>query len=157
MDVHSKEIRRKNMQAIQGKNTSPELAVRRMLFSQGFRYRLHVSKLPGTPDILLPKYRTVVLIQGCFWHSHGCHLCKIPKTRTEFWQDKIEKNRQRDIKNYTALENLGWRVIVIWECALKGKFRWEADNLCTYLKNIIQAPEQFPNSQEITYQKISED
>jgi DNA mismatch endonuclease, patch repair protein len=119
-DVHSPETRSYNMSRIRGKDTKPELIVRKYLFSKGFRYRLHVKNLPGKPDIVLPKYKTVIFIHGCFWHGHeGCKYFVIPKTRTEWWLKKIEGNRQKDIENYNILQGLGWRVLTIYECGLK--------------------------------------
>ena len=123
MDVHDKETRSYNMSRIKGKNTKPEEVVRKYLFSKGFRYRKNDRRLPGTPDIVLPKYRTVVFVNGCFWHGHeNCRFFIIPKTNTEFWINKIERNRQRDKKQTAELEKQGWKVLVIWECQLKKKF-----------------------------------
>ncbi len=124
MDVHSKETRSYNMSKIKGKDTKPETLVRKFLFSNGFRYRKNDRRYPGTPDIVLPKYRTVIFINGCFWHGHdGCKYFVIPKTNTEFWVNKINANIQRDRRNYKELEDLGWKVIVIWECQLKPVIR----------------------------------
>lgn len=120
MDVHSKEVRSYNMSCIKGKNTKPEEIVRKYLFSQGFRYRKNDKRYPGTPDIVLPKYKTAIFINGCFWHGHqGCRYFVVPKSNTEFWVNKIEKNKQRDNKKIEELRSLGWKVIVIWECQLK--------------------------------------
>ena len=113
------------MQAIRAQDTKPEMVVRRMLHRMGFRYRLHVRSLPGTPDIVLPKYRAIVQVQGCFWHGHNCHYFKLPNTRREFWEGKINDNRCRDQKAHQALLEQGWRVALIWECALKGKAKKE--------------------------------
>jgi DNA mismatch endonuclease, patch repair protein len=119
-DVHSKKTRSYNMSRIKSKDTKPELLVRQYLFKQGFRYRLHDRKLPGKPDIVLKKYKTAIFVHGCFWHGHeGCRYYVIPKTRTEWWQNKIEGNRSRDIKNIKALQEAGWKVISIFECELK--------------------------------------
>ncbi len=108
------------MSCIKGKNTKPEEIVRKYLFSQGFRYRKNDKRLPGTPDIVLPKYRTVIFVNGCFWHGHQeCRYFVVPKTNTEFWMNKIDANRIRDQKKISELEAIGWRVIVIWECELK--------------------------------------
>ena len=120
MDVHDKKTRSYNMSCIKGKNTKPEEIVRKYLFSLGFRYRKNDKRLPGTPDIVLPKYRTVIFVNGCFWHGHqGCRYFVVPKTNTEFWMNKIDANRVRDINKILELEAMGWRVIVIWECQLK--------------------------------------
>lgn len=119
-DSHSREIRSFNMSRIKAKNTKPELLVRKRLFSMGFRYRLHDKRLPGKPDIYLPKYNTVILINGCFWHRHeNCKYATIPKSNENYWNSKIEKNMLRDKKVREELENLGLRVIEIWECELK--------------------------------------
>ncbi len=120
MDVHDKKTRSYNMSCIKGKNTKPEEIVRKYLFSQGFRYRKNYKRLPGTPDIVLPKYRTVIFVNGCFWHGHqGCRYFVVPKTNTDFWMNKIDTNRIRDQKKISELEAMGWKVIVIWECELK--------------------------------------
>lgn len=118
-DRLTKEQRRRNMSAIKGKNTAPELVVRKLLHRLGFRFRLHDRTLPGTPDIVLPKYRTVVMVHGCFWHMHGCALTKIPETRRDFWITKLERNRARDMKQEALLRSSGWTVITVWECDLK--------------------------------------
>ena len=124
MDVHDKKTRSYNMSRIKGKNTRPEEIVRKYLFSCGFRYRKNDSKLPGTPDIVLPKYRTVIFVNGCFWHGHeGCRYFVIPSTNTEFWVNKINSNISRDAKKRQQLEELGWKVIIFWECQLKGSNR----------------------------------
>ncbi len=120
MDVHSKEIRSFNMSRIRGKNTKPEELVAKYLFSQGFRYRRNVKKLPGTPDIVMKKYKTVIFINGCFWHAHeGCKYFVLPDNNKEFWKEKLFRNRERDFEKKVQLEKLGWKVITIWECQLK--------------------------------------
>ncbi len=122
MDVHSKETRSYNMSRIKSSNTKPEEIVRKYLFSKGFRYRKNDKRLPGTPDIVLPKYKTVIFVNGCFWHGHeGCRFFVVPKTNTEFWVNKIEANKQRDSRKTNDLQSLGWKVIVVWECQLKSK------------------------------------
>ena len=124
MDIHSKETRSFNMSRIKGKNTKPEILVRKYLFSQGLRYRLYSKILPGSPDIVLPKYRTVIFINGCFWHGHeGCKYFVIPKTRTEWWQNKININKENDRKNNELLKDLKWNVITVWECSLRKEKR----------------------------------
>lgn len=121
-DVHSKETRSYNMSRIKGKNTKPEMLVRKFLFSKGFRYRLHDKKLPGNPDIILPKYKTVIFVHGCFWHGHeGCKYFVIPKTRTEWWLNKINGNITNDQKKQMALKEGGWKIINVWECELKSQ------------------------------------
>lgn len=122
MDVHDKKTRSYNMSRIKGKNTKPEEIVRKYLFSRGFRYRKNDKKLPGTPDIVLPKYKTVIFVNGCFWHGHkDCRYFVIPKTNTDFWLNKINTNVERDKRKQEALKELGWNVIVVWECELKLK------------------------------------
>ena len=119
-DVHNKETRSFNMSRIKGKNTKPEMLVRRYLFANGFRYRLHDTKLPGKPDIVFPKYKTVIFVNGCFWHGHkGCAYFVLPKTRTEWWFQKIKGTMARDKAAEIALNVMGWKVILIWECKLK--------------------------------------
>lgn len=114
------EQRHYNMSQIRGKNTMPELLVRKALHHHGFRYSVNVKRLPGTPDIVLAKYKTVIFVNGCFWHGHlGCKYYTIPKTNTEFWKAKIETNLYRDAVNTAKLESLKWNVITIWECELK--------------------------------------
>lgn len=114
------------MSNIRSKNTRPEILVRKYLFSQGIRFRVNVKKLPGTPDIVLRKYRTVIFVNGCFWHGHeGCKYYVLPKTNTEFWKEKIEKNKERDLKDRVQLRSMGWHVILLWECQLRGKTRDE--------------------------------
>lgn len=123
-DVHDAETRSYNMRQIKGKNTKPEIMVRRFLFSRGFRYRLNDKKLPGKPDIVLPKYNTVIFINGCFWHGHdNCKYFVIPKTRTEWWLQKIARNKQVDSNNFQILQVLGWQVLTIFECELKKENR----------------------------------
>lgn len=118
-DIKTKESRSYNMSRIAGKNTKPEELVRKYLFSKGFRYRKNVRKLPGTPDVVLPKYRTVIFVNGCFWHGHeGCKMFRMPQKNGDFWEKKINRNRERDRKNKKTLEDNGWQVIVIWECEL---------------------------------------
>lgn len=109
------------MAGIRGKNTQPELAIRKALHALGFRYRIHNKRLPGKPDMTFPRYGAVIEINGCFWHRHNCHLFKWPSTRKVFWQKKISGNRERDIRNHEALGKRGWRILTIWECALKGR------------------------------------
>mgnify|MGYP003393297387 CR=1 FL=1 len=111
------------MSGIRGKNTRPELMIRKALHARGFRYRIHCKDLPGNPDLCLPKYRAVIFVHGCFWHGHDCHLFKWPSTRPEFWTKKIYENSERDRKHALKLELAGWRSCTVWECSLKGKGR----------------------------------
>ena len=120
MDVHDKKTRSFNMSRIKGKNTKPEMLVRKYLFAHGFRYRLNVKDLPGKPDIVLPKYKTVIFVNGCFWHGHkGCNYFVIPKTRTEWWLNKIKDTQKRDREAEIKLNAAGWKVITLWTCQLK--------------------------------------
>lgn len=119
-DVHTPEQRSYNMSRIRSKNTKPEELVRKYLFAQGFRYRKNDNRLPGKPDIVLPKYKTVIFINGCFWHGHeGCRYFVWPKNNAEFWKEKISGNIHRDRQNHQLLEQQGWHVIDVWECELK--------------------------------------
>jgi DNA mismatch endonuclease (patch repair protein) len=121
-DVHSPEKRSYNMSCIHAKGTKPEETVRKYLFSKGFRYRKNDPRLPGKPDIVLPKYKTVIFVNGCFWHRHeGCKYFVWPKNNAEFWRKKIMSNAERDNRNYSELKEKGWSVVVIWECELKDR------------------------------------
>jgi len=119
-DVHNQQTRSFNMSRIKGKDTKPELLVRKFLFANGYRYRLHVKNLPGKPDIVLPKYKTVIFVHGCFWHGHAnCKYYVVPKTNTDWWLQKINGNIAKDAKAVKALKKAGWKIITIWECKLK--------------------------------------
>ena len=120
-DVHSPEKRSYNMSRIRSKDTKPEEKVRKYLFAQGFRYRKNVRKLPGCPDIVLPKYKTVVFVHGCFWHMHDCGRFHWPSSNQEYWEPKIHRNFERDQTNIEQLQALGWKVLTVWECELKNK------------------------------------
>jgi DNA mismatch endonuclease, patch repair protein len=121
-DVHTREQRSRNMSAIKGKNTTPELRVRSFLHRSGFRYRLHQKDLPGRPDIVLPRHRVVLFVHGCFWHSHSCRWgAVVPKTRAQFWADKRGETVARDLRNRTTLAEDGWSVGVVWECETKSE------------------------------------
>ena len=122
-DNHSKEIRSMNMSHIRSTNTKPEEIVRKYLFAKGFRYRKNVKKMPGCPDIVLPKYKTVIFVNGCFWHKHDCPRFVWPSSNREYWIPKIQKNVERDNLNSIELQNMGWRIITVWECELKKKNR----------------------------------
>ena len=122
MDTMTKEQRHRNMSHIKSKNTSLEILVRKRLFRDGFRYRINVSNLPGKPDIVLPKYHTVIFVNGCFWHRHNCKLATMPKTHVDFWKRKFEQNLKNDLANHKKLRNLGWHVIILWECEIKEDF-----------------------------------
>lgn len=143
-DVHDKITRSYNMSQIKGKDTKPEMLVRKYIFSKGFRYRLHDKKLPGKPDVVLPKLKVVVFIHGCFWHGHSnCRYFVLPKTRTEWWLKKIERNKQLDSENSKKLRDAGWKVLTIFECKLKSNSRKETlDNLVKKLNNISEKKEK---------------
>lgn len=133
MDTFSSNKRSEIMRTIKSKNTSVELLVRKILFSKGFRYRIHKKNLPGKPDIVLKKYRTVIFVHGCFWHGHeNCNKAKLPKTRVEFWSDKIQKNKNRDKQTKQKLIELGWKIIEIFQCELKPK------NITPTMENVIE-------------------
>lgn len=135
-DTHSKEVRSKNMSHIRSTNSKPEETVRKYLFSKGLRYRKNVRKLPGCPDIVLPKYKTVVFVNGCFWHKHDCGRFVWPTSNEEYWHKKINLNIERDADNLRTLTEQGWRVITIWECQLKKKVAEE--NLLRLYNEIIK-------------------
>ncbi len=132
-DRHSREQRSYNMSRIKNANTKPEIALRKLLFARGFRYRINVKKLPGKPDIVLKKYNVAIFINGCFWHGHqNCKFFIMPKTRQEFWVKKINRNKERDSENIQNLKEIGWKIIVVWECELKK------DKLENTLKKVIK-------------------
>jgi len=122
-DVVDKATRSRMMAGIRGTNTKPEFVVRKIVHSLGYRFRLHDTRLPGKPDLVLARHAAVVFVHGCFWHGHECSLFKWPSTRQAFWQGKITGNRERDVQTLRALRKDGWRILVVWECALKGRLR----------------------------------
>lgn len=131
MDVLTKEQRRLNMSRIRGRDTKPELLLRKGLHARGYRFRVNVTGLPGRPDIVFPKYGAVIQVNGCFWHGHDCHLFKMPASRQEFWAEKIAANRLRDRRTDQALSETGLRVLTVWECSLKGLKRRPTDEVLT--------------------------
>ncbi len=137
-DIVDRQTRSRMMRGVRGKDTKPEKAVRSLLHRAGFRFRLHVKKLPGRPDIVLPKYRAVVNVMGCFWHGHECEIFRWPSTRRKFWRDKIGDNRKRDCVVNNQLLHAGWRIATIWECALRGRAALDgqvlAKTLASWLK-----------------------
>lgn len=137
-DVHTPEQRSYNMSRIRGKNTKPEELVRKYLFSQGFRYRKNDARLPGKPDIVLPKYKTVIFVNGCFWHAHeGCKYFVWPKNNADFWRAKITGNVSRDYEKRKQLESMGWKVIIVWECQLKKQnLSQTLTQLCIEIKSV---------------------
>jgi len=137
-DVHSEEVRSYNMSMIKGKNTKPEIVVRKFLFRNGYRFRIHVKNLSGHPDIVLKKFKTVIFVNGCFWHGHeNCHYFILPSTRVEWWRNKIEGNKKRDKKIKKELEDRGWNVLTIWECELKDNQEKKLHALLEYLKSVV--------------------
>lgn len=131
------------MKAIRGKDTQPELAIRSGLHALGYRFQLHRRSLPGTPDLVFPGRRAVIFVHGCFWHRHDCHLFKWPKTRPEFWRNKITTNTLNDVRHLDALREDGWRVLVIWECALKGKTKLPESEPVIRAANWLEGSGQF--------------
>jgi DNA mismatch endonuclease (patch repair protein) len=138
-DVVSPPVRRRMMAGIRGKDTQPEFTVRRGLHRMGFRFRLHASNLPGRPDIVLPKYRAAIQVQGCFWHGHDCPLFRMPATRTRFWARKIERNRQNDALCLERLLALQFRVLIVWECSMKGPRRLPPDLLLERIASWVKS------------------
>jgi len=128
-DIVSPAKRSQMMSRIRGKNTKPELIIRKALFRRGFRYRIHDTRLLGKPDLVFKKHGAVILINGCFWHGHNCHLFKWPSSRQDFWKKKITHNQNRDMENLKRLKGNGWRVLVVWECAIKGRTRMPLDEV----------------------------
>ena len=153
----TKEQRNRCMSRIKGRDTKPEMLVRRYLHSRGFRYRVNMRRLPGTPDIVLRKYKTVIFINGCFWHGHeGCRYYVPPKSNSQFWQQKIERNKQRDIEKRIQLRLLGWHTIIIWECQLKPKNRCttllaleQTLNKIYLLNNSVTVTKPYPDTEEV--------
>jgi len=143
MDTVSKKKRSEMMSGIGSKNTKPEIIVRKLLHSNGYRFRLHSKNLPGRPDICLPKHKSVIFVNGCFWHGHSCPIFRVPKTRPDFWYAKIEGNRQRDRKNIEDLLELGWRVLVIWECTLRGKNKASFEGLSKMLDSWFDSDQTY--------------
>lgn len=137
-DVLTKQQRRLNMSRVRGRDTKPEMIIRRGLHAKGLRFRLHCQDLPGRPDLVLPRYRAIILVHGCFWHGHGCHLCKTPRTRTSFWESKIAKTVERDQRTIETLIREGWRVLIVWECALRGSGKIPIERLLEECEAFIQ-------------------
>lgn len=129
VDVLSPAQRHLNMSRIRGKDTKPEMLLRRGLHKLGFRYRLHVRNLPGCPDLVFPSLRAAVFVNGCFWHGHSCPMFKLPETRTDFWAKKINANRERDKRALDALHASGWRAFVLWECSVRGHNKGNLNNV----------------------------
>ena len=140
-DVVNRRVRRRMMSGIRSTDTAPELQLRRGLPRAGFRYLLHNSSLPGSPDLVLPRHRAVIQVNGCFWHGHDCHLFRQPKTNSKFWKSKIDANRVRDQKNRALLKDQGWRLLEVWECTMKGKEALAEDKLIELVADWIESAE----------------
>lgn len=138
-DPHTPEQRRRNMSRIRGKDTKPEMLVRRALHAAGLRYRLHVRDLPGRPDLVFPGRRGVIFVHGCFWHGHDCPLFRLPATRPEFWAGKVAANQARDAAAVARLRADGWRVMTVWECALRGRARRPVSEVISELQGWLGA------------------
>lgn len=138
-DVHTPAQRSLNMSRIRGQDTKPEMLVRRSLHAREMRYRLHDKKLPGRPDLVFPQYKVVTFVHGCFWHAHNCPLLKLPATRQDFWKNKLEKNAERDHNAIKALHLAGWRVLIIWECALRGRTKLIEDDVINIASSEIRS------------------
>ena len=139
VDIVNSKTRSRMMSGIGTANTKPEITVRKLLFAQGFRYRLHRKDLPGKPDLVLPKYEVAVFVHGCFWHCHECHLFKWPKSNATFWRKKILGNRQRDARNVKELRALGWDVMTVWECAVRNRSAIQLESLGAKMARWIEA------------------
>lgn len=138
-DVVTPEVRSRMMSGIRGKNTKPELVIRRGLHARGFRFRLHDRKLPGTPDLVFPKYHAVLFVHGCFWHGHDCHLFKWPSSRPDFWKSKLNRNKEVDTSVKAKLVESGWRYGVVWECALKGRTKLPIKSVIDLCENWLRS------------------
>ncbi len=146
-DVVSAEKRSQMMSGISNKDTKPEIIIRKGLHARGYRFRLHVSYLAGKPDLVLKKYSAVIFVNGCFWHAHDCHLFKWPKTRSEWWRSKLLGNAEKDKENIIKLRNDGWRVLVVWECAIKGKTRIPLEQILDKIVIWMEGIEEFTEIQ----------
>lgn len=144
MDTMSPEKRSRIMAAIRSRGTRPEMLVRKHLFACGFRYRLNHPRLPGKPDIVLRKYRTAVFVNGCFWHGHDCPAFRLPKTNTDFWRQKIDRNRERDAQEQRRLAEMGWHCITVWECQLKPAVREQTLQALAYTLNHLYIADRTP-------------
>jgi DNA mismatch endonuclease (patch repair protein) len=141
-DVLTPEQRRLNMSRIRGKDTKPEMIIRKGLHAAGLRFRLHAKDLPGRPDLIFPRYHAAIQVHGCFWHGHHCPMCRLPATRQEFWSAKISGNRERDQRTSAALVAIGWRLLTIWECSLRGPARRPAGEVLRICNDFIRSEEQ---------------
>lgn len=156
-DTLTTEQRKLNMSRIRGRNTKPEMLIRRGLHARGFRYRLHDNTLIGRPDLVLLKFRVVVFVHGCFWHGHDCPMFRLPATNAKFWSDKIQANRQRDAKACISLAQQGWRILTIWECALRGPGRLSVDAVLDTCSNFIVGGELSCNLESVKIHRPAKD
>ena len=142
-DVVTTAKRSEMMAGIKGKDTKPEITIRKALHQMGFRYKLHDKTLPGKPDLVFPKYRAVIEVNGCFWHLHNCHLFKWPGSRREFWEEKLTKNKERDQRNREELKAKGWRLLVVWECSIKGKSKLPLERVLTACESFLKGEQDY--------------
>lgn len=147
VDIVPRSRRSQMMAGITGKDTKPEMIIRSGLHKMGFRYRVHDKRLPGKPDLVFPKYRAIILVNGCFWHMHECHLFRWPKTRPEFWRHKLQRNKERDTALLKLYAELGWRTMVIWECSLKGPSKRDAEELLSDVAKWLRSDTSGPTDQ----------
>lgn len=143
VDIVNIQTRSRMMASIKGKNTKPEILIRKELHARGYRYRLHDKNLPGKPDVVLSMYSAVIFVNGCFWHGHDCHIFKIPKSNVNFWKDKISRNKERDTEVMGKLISLGWRVGVIWECSLVGKTKKNFNELLEAIEAWLHSSDSY--------------
>nr|WP_301178445.1 very short patch repair endonuclease [Pseudomonas putida] len=149
VDIVDAVTRSRMMSGIKGKNTSPELIIRKALHARGFRFRIHTAHLPGKPDLILPKFKAAIFVHGCFWHGHNCRYFKPPKTRTDFWMGKIEKNKVRDAMQIAKLNEAGWRTLIIWECAIR---KMKSENSTSLIDTVTAWLSQNSTSRELDEQ-----
>jgi DNA mismatch endonuclease (patch repair protein) len=142
MDTVDRQTRSRIMASVGQKNTGAEMILRRALHANGFRYRLHVRHLPGSPDLVFPRFRAAVFVHGCYWHAHGCYRSTVPKSRKNFWTEKFDANRRRDAAKAAALRDLDWRVLTVWECALKGKTALPLPNVVDLIADWLRSEDK---------------
>ncbi len=142
-DIFNAQKRREIMASVSAKNTAPEMFLRKCLHQRGFRYRLHDKRLPGTPDLVFRRFNAVVFINGCFWHGHDCPLFRIPSSNREFWQKKFDTNRTRDAQNKQLLMDKNWRMLIVWECSMRGRGKLAVDELVSRVENWLQSENNY--------------
>jgi DNA mismatch endonuclease, patch repair protein len=156
MDVLTPAQRRLNMSRIRGRDTGPEMQLRRGLHALGVRFRLHGRELPGRPDLVFPRYHAVIFVNGCFWHGHDCHLSVVPSTRRDFWSNKIEGTRLRDERANRALEDAGWRVLTVWECSLRGRYKRPESEVIQACRDFLEEGNTFRDEIRGTARRATE-